>query len=270
VQLENIAVALRPRTPWEAMDLGVAMARAWWRPVWGAWLAVYVPVGLALQLLLADHLFLAGVVLWWLKPAFDRVVLHVLANAVFGAPPRVRDTLRALRQAVTPGLIASLTLYRFDLARSFNLPVWQLERARGGAARRRAHVLHRRARGHAVWLSVICIHFEVVILLSLMMLVDILTPGPYELEIGWAALFSGAGDVPRWQQVLSNLFYMAAVTVIEPFYVAAGFALYLNRRTQLEAWDIELALRSLNQRTPPRSSNLETAVDRSLPVEEAS
>jgi hypothetical protein len=33
------------------------------------------------------------------------------------------------------------------------------------------------------------------------------------------------------------------VVVLEPFYVAAGFAMYLNRRVQLEAWDIEQEFR---------------------------
>ena len=36
--------------------------------------------------------------------------------------------------------------------------------------------------------------------------------------------------------------------LLEPFYVAAGFALYLNRRTLLEGWDIEVALRKITQR----------------------
>jgi hypothetical protein len=43
-------------------------------------------------------------------------------------------------------------------------------------------------------------------------------------------------------------YYMAAVSLIEPFYVTAGFALYLNRRAILEGWDIELALRRLEER----------------------
>ncbi len=30
---------------------------------------------------------------------------------------------------------------------------------------------------------------------------------------------------------------------VEPFYVAAGFAMYLNRRVELEAWDVEQELR---------------------------
>src|SRR6185295_4622048 len=41
---------------------------------------------------------------------------------------------------------------------------------------------------------------------------------------------------------------VAAVLLLEPFYVAAGFALYLNRRTLLEGWDIEVALRRIAQR----------------------
>ena len=34
-----------------------------------------------------------------------------------------------------------------------------------------------------------------------------------------------------------------AVLFLEPFYVAAGFAMYLNRRAELEAWDVEQELR---------------------------
>jgi len=34
-----------------------------------------------------------------------------------------------------------------------------------------------------------------------------------------------------------------AVMFVEPFYVAAGFAMYLNRRVELEAWDVEQDLR---------------------------
>jgi len=37
--------------------------------------------------------------------------------------------------------------------------------------------------------------------------------------------------------------YLIAVAFLEPFYVAAGFGIYLNRRVELEAWDIEQDLR---------------------------
>ena len=42
--------------------------------------------------------------------------------------------------------------------------------------------------------------------------------------------------------------YVVAVSLIEPLYVAGGFAIYLNRRTLLEGWDIEVALRRLADR----------------------
>ena len=37
--------------------------------------------------------------------------------------------------------------------------------------------------------------------------------------------------------------YAAVIGFVEPFYVAAGFAMYLNRRAALEAWDIEQEFR---------------------------
>jgi hypothetical protein len=36
MDLERVAAVIRPRTPWEAVDLGFGMARAWWKPVWAA------------------------------------------------------------------------------------------------------------------------------------------------------------------------------------------------------------------------------------------
>ena len=37
--------------------------------------------------------------------------------------------------------------------------------------------------------------------------------------------------------------YAVVIGFLEPFYVAAGFAMYLNRRAELEAWDVEQELR---------------------------
>jgi hypothetical protein len=248
MQLDRLAVQLRLRNPWEAMDLGFAMARAWMPQVYGAWLAVAVPLyALALVLLPAQW---ATFVLWWLKPALDRVVLHVLANGVFGDLPRVRATLRALPQALVPGLFASLTWLRFAPARSFNLAVWQLERQRGAAARARMRQLQRRVGGNAVWLTAVCLHFELALGLSIVALYDLLVPGTEGAEVGLFQLLYGDAQATQWAMAL---IYFTVVTVLEPAYVAAGFALYLNRRTALEGWDLELALRRMSQRMSSRT-----------------
>jgi len=56
------------------------------------------------------------------------------------------------------------------------------------------------------------------------------------------------GATEGWLAWVLVAAYCAIVTVLEPFYLAAGFALYLNRRTHLEAWDVELRFRLLRRR----------------------
>jgi hypothetical protein len=248
VRLEHLEVALRPRAGWEALDLGFQMGRKWWRPIWSVWLALYLPAA-AIALLLFSKPLHAVLALWWLKPLFDRAVLHVASRAVFGEPPGVRAALAAARDWLHPGLLAALTLYRFDLARSFALPVWQLEKQTGVAGQRRRRALGGRMRGYAVWLTVVCVHLEWVAMFALYALMRMLEPsiselGPDQAEPEQLAFWEAFGG---W--TLSDaLYYFAAVCLIEPFYVSAGFSLYLNRRAILEGWDIELQLRRLEER----------------------
>jgi len=245
MELERVGVALRPRQPWEAVDLGFVMVRQWAAPVYAAFLAVYVPVAVALHLVFEERLWLAALLTWWLKPLFDRFALHVVSRAVFGEVPGVRATLAAARDILSPGLLASLTVQRFNLARSLVLPVWQLEKSRGRAARERREILGRRMRGHAVGLTCICINFEWVVMLSLVALGALLYPAAG--DAGADPLAWWRDGTPGWT-VADSVGYLVAMAVIEPLYVAAGFALYLNRRAILEGWDVELALRQLAQR----------------------
>ena len=46
-----------------------------------------------------------------------------------------------------------------------------------------------------------------------------------------------------WVTRLACACYRVAVAIVEPFFVGAGFAMYLNRRVELEAWDIEQEFR---------------------------
>jgi hypothetical protein len=244
VQLDRLAVQLRLRNPWEAIDLGFAMVRTWARTVYAAWLTLFVPLCVLAMLVLPPGW--AVLLVWWLKPVLERVVLHVLAAGVFGDLPRLRDTLRTLPRALTPGLIASLTWYRLFLVRSFNLPVWQLERQTGADARQRRRQLHRRASGYAFWLTLACILFELVLALSGIALFDLLAPVLESDEFQFFQLFTW--DDRGLARIVVCTMVFAAMTIVEPFYVAGGFALYLNRRTALEGWDLEVALRRMGER----------------------
>jgi hypothetical protein len=231
------------------MDLGLTMLRQWSRAVYAGHALILIPLAAAIVLACHERLWLALLLLWWLKPLYDRVILHVLSRAVFGEVPGWRQILAQRAQWLGTGLAGALTFGRFDLARSFNLPVRQLEGQRGREARERRTVLGRRTRNYAVWLTVVWVHFEGIVMLSVGGLAGLLLPATAERARGddegmWDGMF-GLMQTAGLEDVLV---YAAVILALEPFYVAAGFALYLNRRTLLEGWDIEVALRRIAER----------------------
>jgi hypothetical protein len=250
VKPADLAISLRRRTPWEAIDLGLGMLQRWWRPVYAPHLAVGGAV-VALALLAAWALqrpWVAILLTWWMKPLCDRVVLHVLSRAVFGEVLRPRAVLAAWREWLSTGLLAALALrWVPDLARSFSLPVRQLEGQSGKAGRARNSTLGRRARGHAIWLTLVCMNFEWVLYIMLGGLAELALPAKAtEGRAGESMMqLLASGDFWTYGGALG---YAVAVLLLEPFYVAAGFGLYLNRRTLLEGWDIEVALRRIAER----------------------
>ena len=246
--VERMAVRLRPRSPWEALDLGLALARRQWRPVYGVWLAVYGPAAALVALFFYDKPLWGWIVLWWLKPLFDRVVLAVLAAAMFGEPVRIGKLLKSLPVlAWRSGIVGALLWRRFDLARSLHLPVYQLEQLRGGAARSRIAVLDREARGAAVWLTFMLANVELILTLAVTLAVALLVPVQTPIDAIIEAWGRGAFQSENSGRI-GALLEALAVCVTEPLYVAAGFTLYLQRRTHLEGWDIELRFRQLAER----------------------
>lgn len=245
MQLERIAVAIRPRNAWEAIDLGFALSRQWWRQVYGPWFAVLLPLATTLGIVFWNRLWVASLILWWLKPFYDRIVLHVISRALFGDPPDTGQTLAAIPGLLKTGLLAGLSVLRFDPARAFKLPVWQLEQLRGGARRARQQILQRQSYTHAVWLLITCFHLELIIDLSLIGIAFLLLPPDYEGLLLDEFL---SDDAAQWFEVGTYFTSFVALSIIEPLYVAAAFSLYINRRTLLEGWDIELVFRRMARR----------------------
>lgn len=251
MQLERIGVALRPRAPREAIDLGTALLRRHARAVWSAWFAFTLPVFAVCQLLawLLGLPWLGILLPWWLKPLFDRIPLYVLARAVFAQTPDWRQTLRGQVAWPWGPTLASLSWRRVDSNRTLRLPLEMLEglpRRQRGA---RWRVLRRPLVATASGLAWGCLQFELVLFLSAWLFALLFIPQellPQSLQgFGRTITHEGSGAPLVW--AASVVTYLA-MSAIEPLYVAAGFALYLNRRTQLEAWDIDLTFRRLRQR----------------------
>ena len=247
MQLDQIRLQLRRRTEWEALELGRAMLREWSGPVYRVWCSTFVPFAAAVTVALWTRPDISVIVIWWSKPVFDRVLLHVYSQCAFGVEPTVRDVYRTLPSILgRSGLLAWLTVYRLGPSRSFVLPIWQLERQRGRAARSRSRLLKRRAGSYAAWLTVTCAAMGATLYVSQVLVFEVLVP------IGQQGLFTwpqwASGTLGHTALILLSVFAALAASVTEPLYIASGFSLYLNRRAELEAWDVELRFRSLAQR----------------------
>ena len=250
MRLERMSVALRQRSPWEAMDLGTALVREHAAAIWRPWFLLSLPFLLATNALAwsLDALWLAPLLMWWLKPLFDRIPLYVLSRAVFGDAPSARQTLNSRELWSWRSILVWLSWRRLHPARSLLLPVDLLEGLRGARRSARCAVLQRAVSSQAFGLSLACLGFEFVVLVSIWTLALLFVPteflGPAAQQV-WTTFMT---DPPTWARMLVNLGMWLATSLIEPFYVGAGFGLYLNRRTQLEAWDVELGFRRLAQR----------------------
>jgi len=241
VQLEHIEAVVRPRNPWEAIDLGFTLVRHWWYPLGMIWLSLVIPLLLIIYSLLYAHFTLAVILVWWLKPLYDRIVLYFLSRALFGARPGVIQLLKALPQILTQTrLIAALFWERLQFTRSFTLPIWQLEELNRAAGQRR--LVQLRTPSTAQLLTLVCLSFEWLIHITLIGLIYLMLPPHYE-GIEWLLEQQFIPLKLLWIGI-----HLLALTLIEPLYVAGGFSLYLNRRIHLEGWDIELIFRQIAKR----------------------
>jgi hypothetical protein len=249
MRIEDLTVALRPRTAWEAVELGTALVRRHAGAVWKPWLLLSLPAFVLLNVLcgLIDEIWLAGLLMWWLKPVFDRIPLYVLSRAVFGHVPPVRETVRAQRSFGMRWMFAYLTWRRLSPVRSVYLPVDLLEGSAGEEARARRRALGSPVYGVGSVLLLVFAHFEMALVLGAIAAVMLFVPADVIQETA-ARMWNVFESQQPWVQVATNAVMWMATSMLEPFYVGAGFGLYLNRRTEIEAWDIEMVLRRLRKR----------------------
>ncbi|BDU73436.1 DUF4129 domain-containing protein [Mesoterricola silvestris] len=236
----------RPRRALEALDLGLGLLQAHAGAVAGVWA---LELGLVLALLL-PFLWRAPLwillALWWLKPWLDRGPLFVLSRAVFGQPATVWDFLREGPRAYRRGAAAGLLWRRFSPARSFLLPVFQLEGFRGKAYRARAQVLARQGGGTGFLLTLAMVILTLLTFFGSIGLAQLMMPPGSHVQL-WDR-FDSMPVGFHWFLLGVGLL---ALTLTEPLFVAAGFGLYLQRRTQLEGWDLEQSFRRLAARLAP-------------------
>jgi hypothetical protein len=229
---------IRPRSAWEATDLGVMMAARWWWPMLKAWLTITAPVFIAL-LFVPGETWYGPLVFWWLKPLWERIHLHIVSRALFGHVPDVRETCREFGKVAFRRIFPALLWMRLSGYRSMDAPVMQLEDLKGKRYRQRVKLLHAEDEKPARYLMLAGASLETLLFVAAGLLLDLLIPAQMESTVGQALPAADGAFAIRMEYVL----WYACMTLVAPFYVAAGFAMYLNRRADLEAWDIEQEFR---------------------------
>ncbi len=252
MQLDQIIANIRLRNPWEAIDLGFSLIRQTWRAIYLPWLLFISCVSaLVFVIFPREYQPYAIFAVWWLKPLYDRFLLNILSYQLFNEQLSSTQALQAIPRLIkTTGLLSALTFRRPSFSRGFNLPIWQLEQLQGQARSKRQKTLLQSAHSHAIALTLGMIFIEFTFYYSFFVMIAALIPQGMESSSFLELILN---DDPRepislWLDILYHVLYTTALFIIEPFYVAASFTLYLNRRTQLEAWDIELSFRQLAKR----------------------
>lgn len=246
MQLDKIIIALRQRTPWEAMDLGVMVIRKLWPVLLFPWLALMgITLIFTLFIEYQGYGYFGMFFLWWIKPVYDSLILHVLSRGIFADYVTATDVFNSLGDWLKTGVLTTVLFWRLSPSRSFNMPVHQLEGLTGAARKNRLNALHRVTGSHAMGATVLGVHFEYLLTITLYVLVLYIAPDT-SIEL-FETLTENPEDELIWL-IGGSVIYAIVIFILEPVYVAAGFMLYLNRRTQLEGWDIELDFRRLAER----------------------
>lgn len=287
MELEKVTAEIRPRSEWEAVDLGVGLVRAHFNLIFKGWCCTVFPVCLIILLACWNSVGWGVFLIWWLKPIWERVVLYPLSRKLFGETPTLKGTMKVLPAELKANLplvvmgviltligwrvhrsaedvdelvglaflfwavVFGLLFYRSTLMRSLVLPVRFLEGLSGAQYKSRTRVLGIRSSGAAVALTFLGIGMECFVFLSQFMFVNLMIPTGTEWSVESLLgdfFLGGVEAVPTWVLFAVGICYVNALSVTAWFYVGGGFGLYLNSRTWTEGWDIELNFKRLGQR----------------------
>jgi len=239
MQIDALALRMRPRAPLEAADLGARLCQSAARSVYACYAVAYLPV-LALAFAAFEIAsWLPPFVVFLAKPWLDRTILFVLSRAAFGQDTSLGVLWRARRHVWWQQWWLTWTWRRLSPWRSFTQPVYQLEGVQSGRLRQRVRQIRRRRRGAALLMTSAFAIAETCLALAVVSLLVWFAPADEGLDLV-EAFVTGDGTFFQWVSFVS---YAIVIAFLEPFYVAAGFAMYLNRRAELEAWDVEQELR---------------------------
>ncbi len=251
MDLDKLQFKASVRSGWQALDLGFLMARNWWRPLFATSALPPALLLIPLLILLWEHPLWAGFIIWWLKPFWERLPLFLASRNIFAEQASEFDVIREIRSIYLKDCLPWLLWRRLSFYRTFDAPVTLLEEQKSKARSKRLSILHGRHTDIALTNQFVCFCCEIIITLGLFFSLIFFIPDDLELD-----LFNSYEELTLFGEWVVTICGYFAMVLVMPFHTLAGFALYLNRRIELEAWDIEIAFRSLAQRKHQTTNRL--------------
>ena len=139
MNLDRLEIDASIRSGWQALDLGLLMARHWWRTLTLAGLLAMAPLASVLLIAFAGSPLWVLAIVWWLKPFFERLPLYIASRRLFGEPAGAWSSMRTLP---LKDALPWLLWRRISPQRAFDNPVTVLEGLTGRERGRRLAVLH--------------------------------------------------------------------------------------------------------------------------------
>jgi hypothetical protein len=244
---------MRRRSVWEAADSGILL----WRDNFFYFIPFYVlPVWIAASALLCipdKFRWVSWFCLWWLKPLFERLCVQVAAARFFRNTPNVvsrsepdyrssspwgfQKIIKGLPGIIFLHLLGDLLWRRFSPFRPSTMCLRLLERPKQRQYEERKNALVSGGLHFSALTTSLGLLLEAILLggeiLFVLIIFEIFFPHvPAYTRMKFLPLFGYAA-------------YCVNYVLVGSFSVCTGFGIYINSRTAVEGWDIELLFRNL-------------------------
>jgi len=245
--ITHSALSLRRRSFWEAADSGILLWRGNFASLMLFFVVPVLIVAICLCFLPENLFFLSSLILWWLKPLFDRLALHVISVRFFALPGdfpfgvsaahRVKELSRGLWETLRRALLGDLLWRRFNPGRAAYTAVRVLERVDQKRFQWRKKALVSGGLGFCFPMGVFCFMLEGMLLFGELLFAILISN----------MVFSAGSPLMQADTAVLEIFVFAAFcfnyVLVESLYVCMSFGLYINSRVELEGWDLQLLFR---------------------------
>ena len=255
MKTDENAATFRRKNFHEAADSGVLL----WRENFGYFLPLFAAplwiCAFASRFFLPGKMFLfSWLIIWYLKPLFDRIALHIISVRFFERDANLKRLSKGLWKTLIRGLIGDLSWRRFSPQRSSIMPIRVLEKnlKPGKLTSKRKEHLKKGGVDYGFFLTIWGMCIETVLLLGEYLFFAVIN----ELMLD--------GNIDMFDFAEIEIYLFAAwclnIMVVETLYICMGFSLYINSRITVEGWDLEIIFRNFAEKIREKAKNTAVVV----------